>query len=69
MTTSARDTRAKFRSGQKNLARSPCVSRGAVRFGLSRNYERKLYRDLPGIFHAVDGKPCVNAVSLVRVNL
>jgi len=69
MTTSARDARAKFRSGQKNLARSLRVSRGALRFGLSRNYGRKLCRDLPGIFHTVDGKPCVNAVSLVRVNL
>lgn len=66
--TFAHDT-LKFSRGRKNLTLYISALHGAARLALSRNYRRKLYRDLPRIFHAVDGKPCVNAVLLVRVNL
>lgn len=59
----------KFSCGRKNSAPYISAVHGTARLALSRNYRRKLYRSLPRIFHAVDGKPCVNAVLLVRANL
>lgn len=70
MTTLATATLLKFSSGRKKpaLRMFPPVQHSSPRLIL-QNYRRKLYRNLPRIFHAVDGKPCVNGVSLVRVNL